>query len=255
MHSLEVKISAAKAAGKPALVPFLTAGFPDRSSFWPTMVELDENGADIIEIGVPFSDPCADGPVIEAASKEVLQQGVCVRDIMHGLMDRKGLFSADLVLMGYYNPFYQYGLEKVAREAKEGGVTGFIVPDLPLEESEPMRSALRKEGIALITLVGPNTSLERMKEYAACSEGYVYVVSVMGVTGARNSFPPELEETLLRAREAFSLPIALGFGLQDPKQLAGLSEKARPDAVIFGSALIRALSDGQSAADFLARWR
>ncbi|MBO4369282.1 MAG: tryptophan synthase subunit alpha [Desulfovibrio sp.] len=254
MHILEEKIRAAKKNGKPALVPFLTAGYPDLSSFWPTMVDLDENGASIIEIGVPFSDPVADGPVVEAASKQALRDGVTLAAVLRGLAERKGLFKAGIVLMGYYNPFLQYGLDRVAKEAREGGVHGIIVPDLPLEESDNMRSALKNEGIALITLVGPNTSAKRMQEYAAVSEGYIYVVSVMGVTGARKELPKELTETLLRARDSFHLPLALGFGLQAPSQLQGLPEKAMPDAVIFGSALLRFLADGGNAADFLARW-
>ena len=255
MHILEEKIRAALSRGKRALIPFITAGYPDSTNFWPTLMELDENGADIIEIGVPFSDPVADGPVVEAASRQALAEGVNLSDLLAELMKRKGFLQAGLVLMGYYNPFLQYGLERFAEDAAKAGVHGCIVPDLPLDESLPMRSALKEKGIALISLVGPNTNEERMRRYAEVSEGYVYVVSVMGVTGARKELPEELEMTLLRARACFTLPMALGFGLQDPKQLEHLLPAAMPDAVVFGSALLRYLAEGKPAADFLARWK
>lgn len=159
-------------------------------------MELDENGADIIEIGVPFSDPVADGPVVEAASRRALSDGVNLRGILRELMERKGLIKSGVVLMGYLNPFLQYGLENLARDAEKGGVHGFIVPDLPFEESGPMRAALKERGIALIPLVGPNTGVERMLLYAAESEGYVYVVSVMGITGERADLAPQVAATM-----------------------------------------------------------
>ncbi|MGE9985898.1 tryptophan synthase subunit alpha [Desulfovibrio sp. SGI.169] len=255
MHFLEEKIRKTMAAGRPALIPFLTAGFPDSARFWPTLMELDENGADVIEIGVPFSDPVADGPVVEEASRRALSDGVNLRGILKEMARRKGLIRAGVVLMGYFNPFLQYGLQELARDAEKAGVHGLIVPDLPHEESGPMRSALNKCGIALIPLVGPNTSEKRMALYAAEGQGYVYVVSVMGITGERSGLAPQVAETIKRARGVFSLPLALGFGLSEPSQLAKLPADARPDAVVFGSALLAHLDAGKSAADFLARWR
>ena len=177
MHILEEKIRAARAAGRHALIPFVTFGFPDEKRFWPALVELDESGADIIEIGVPFSDPVADGPVVEEASRRVLSDGVCLERIMEELKLRAGVFRAGIVLMGYLNPFLQYGLEKLAVEAREAGVHGFIIPDLPFEESGDIRRIFAAQGLALIALVGPNTPEERMRLYADVSEGYVYVVS------------------------------------------------------------------------------
>ncbi len=255
MNLLEEKIRAANAAGRPALIPFLTAGFPDRATFWPTLMELDENGADIIEIGVPFSDPVADGPVVEEASRRALSDGVNLRGILAELAQRKGLVKAGLVLMGYLNPFLQYGYEKLAQDAARGGVHGFIVPDLPYEESGPLRRALKKEGIALIPLVGPNTSAERMALYAEEGAGYVYVVSVMGITGERGDVAPQVADTMRRARSVFSLPLALGFGLREPGQLRELPPDARPDAAVFGSALLNHLEEGHSAEEFMARWK
>ncbi len=250
---LEARVAAANAAGRPALVPFLTAGFPTLDRFWEEMDGLDRGGADVIEIGVPFSDPVADGPVVEAASLRALENGVTLRWILDGLKARAGRYDAELVLMGYYNPFLQYGLENLAVDAAAAGVAGFIVPDLPLEEDGEMRALLAARGIDLIALVGPNTSEERMAEYAAVASGYVYVVSVLGITGVREGLPPEVPQTLARARKAFRLPLALGFGIKEPKQLEGFPD--RPDAVVFGSALLRHIDAGNSAESFLAAWK
>lgn len=254
MHILEEKVLAAKKAGRTALIPFITAGFPTLDSFWGVVRELDNSGADVIEIGVPFSDPVADGPVVEAASREALARGVTLQGIMDQIREHKGEIKAGLVLMGYMNPFLQYGMERFAREAEEAGVNGCIVPDLPVDEAEEMRTLFKAHGIALIPLVGPNTSEERMKLYAEVSEGYVYVVSVMGTTGERGALPPEVPEVIARARKVFSLPVALGFGLKRPEQLASLPESVRPDAAVFGSALLHHLLEGKSAASFMAEW-
>ena len=231
-----------------------SAGFPTLDTFWGIIEELDANGADVIEIGVPFSDPVADGPVVEDASRRALEQGVSLNWIMDGLKQRAGNFKAGIVLMGYLNPFLQYGLERFAADATQAGVSGCIVPDLPLDESAPVRTTLKAHGIDLIALVGQNTSEERMREYAAVSEGYVYVVSVLGTTGARTGLPPQVEETLRRARKAFNLPLALGFGLQHPDQLAAIPADIRPDAAVFGSALLKHLDKGNTAKAFLEVW-
>ena len=255
MHILEEKIRAAKEAGRLALIPFVTAGFPDRERFWGVVRELDEAGADVIEIGVPFSDPVADGPVVEAASIRALASGVTLRGIMEELLGHKGELKAGLVLMGYMNPFLQYGLERLAQDAAEAGVHGLIIPDLPFDEAGEMRGVLHRHGLALIALVGPNTSEERMKLYADVSEGYVYVVSVMGTTGERGQLPPEVPQVLERARKCFKLPVALGFGLKNPDQLAALPEEKRPDAAVFGSSLLKHLDAGASARSFMEIWK
>lgn len=254
MHVLEQKIAAARAAGRRAIIPFLTAGFPHPQEFWDHLQEIDQAGADIIEIGVPFSDPVADGPVVEEASRRALAYGTTLDDLLAELAVRHGRYKAALVLMGYYNPFYQYGLEKLARQAARAGISGFIVPDLPLEEADPMRKHLLANDIALIPLVGPNTSIERMRLYAHKATGYVYVVSVMGVTGERKTLTDAVGPTIKRARQAFGIPIALGFGLRHPDQLAGLPETCTPDAAVIGSALLSHLDSGKHAAEFLAPW-
>ena len=250
--TLQERITQAKAQGRMARIPFITAGFPDLKRFLIALRELDDNGADIIEIGIPFSDPVADGPVVEAASRTVLEAGITLEWVMAMLRDLKPRLKAGVVLMGYYNPFLQYGLEKLARDAAAYGVQGCVVPDLPLGEDDAFRAVLSEHGLDLIALVGINTNRARMEAYAKKATGFVYVVSVMGTTGVRQGLSPEAAAAIDRARAAFSLPIALGFGIQKPEQVEAMDPK--PDAVVFGSALLRHLSAGGTAAEFMRPW-
>lgn len=251
---LQEAVERAHALGRRAVIPFITAGFPDKDSFWTHLERIDGAGADIIEIGVPFSDPVADGPFIEQASRDALSRGVSLQWILDGLKARQGRFSAKLALMGYVNPFYRYGLERLARDAAEAGVSGFIVPDMPLEESGMFREAFGPHGLTLVTLVAPNTSAERMREYKPHTSGFVYVVSVLGTTGGKADLTKSVTETMRRARSVFDVPLALGFGLQTPDQLEALPEEARPDAAVLGSALLRHIAAGGDAGEFLSVW-
>lgn len=252
MHRLQSQIEAANAAGRIALIPFLTAGFPDKQRFLPILHELDDSGVDIIEVGVPFSDPVADGPVVEAASRRSLESGTSLAGILADLSSER--LATPIVLMGYYNPFLQYGLENLARDAAKANVAGIIVPDLPYEESGPLHKLLREKDIALIPLVGPNTSKERMRLYAKDSMGYVYVVSVLGITGERKSVAGSVASLIDRTREVFSIPVALGFGLSRLEQLEILPPGSWPNAAVFGSALLTHLDAGKSAKEFIQRW-
>ncbi len=252
-HFLTRRIREANAQGRCALIPFVTAGFPDRERFWDSLMELDAQGADVLEIGVPFSDPVADGPVVEAASQRALEQGVTLDWLLEELRHRNGAFKAGLVLMGYYNPFLQYGLERFAADAAAAGVSGCIVPDLPLNEDDALRQALEARGLALIPLIGLNTREERMRAYAEKAHGYAYLVSVLGTTGVRDCFPPELERVFSLAESTFDVPVAVGFGISGPEQVDALP--VRPKAVVFGSALLRHLDEGRSAAEFMRRWQ
>lgn len=245
----------AQQEGRLALIPFITAGFPSPGLFWEKLEEIDAAGADIIEVGIPFSDPVADGPVIEEISRRSLAAGVTLDGVLQGLLARKGRFHAKLVLMGYMNPFMQYGLHRLAEVCKEAGISGFIVPDLPLEETPEFREAVEPLGLTLITLVGPNTSTERMQQYAPYTKEYVYVVSVLGTTGGVNQHVEAIADTLRRARAAFNVPLALGFGLREPSQLDVLPEDARPDAAVIGTALLQHIESGKPVADFFAPWQ
>ena len=255
MHQdiLQDKILQAKQQGRKALIPYLPAGFPGLDAFWQELRALDQAGADIIEIGVPFTDPVADGPVVEEAAQECLDRGVSLCWILEGLRTHRDQLQAGIVLMGYTNPFVQYGWEKLALDAAQAGVQGIIVPDLPLEEDHEVKGLLAEQGITLISLVGLNTSPERMQAYASRASGFVYFVSVMGTTGARKDLPPLLMQQLRQAREIFSQPLALGFGLSSPDQIKDLDNTV--DAVVFGSALIQHLRSGGSSQEFLQKWR
>lgn len=250
---LTTRIMEALAAGRKALIPFLPGGFPDKERFFDELEALDAGGADIIEIGVPFSDPVADGPVVEKASLECLLGGTCLSWLLAELTRRKGRYRAGLVLMGYYNPFLQYGLDALAADAAAAGVAGFIIPDLPLEESGPMAEALGKFGLDLIPLVGLNTPEDRLAAYAKNARGYVYFVSVLGTTGMRESLPVEITERLRAVRRIFDVPVALGFGIKSPAQLTVFGDLI--DGVVFGSALIAHIDNGGTAAEFMERWR
>lgn len=251
--AIETAIRKANAAGRKALIPYLPCGFPDVTAFWTEIESLDKNGADVIEIGVPFSDPAADGPVIEAASQECLERGVTLAKILEGLKARKGTISAPIVLMGYLNPFHQYGYERFAADAVVAGVSGCIIPDLPMEESDEIKTIFKAHGLDLIPLVGLNTSVERLRAYASDASGFAYFVSVLGTTGDREVLPEEVSAKLKVAKGIFTVPLALGFGIKSPDQLAAFADSI--DAVIFGSALIRHLREGKSAASFMQRWK
>lgn len=253
MSKLTQAIQSANAQGRKALIPYLPAGFPDMERFWSELKALDDGGADIIEVGVPFTDPVADGPVIEAASQGCLERGVTLAWILDNLKARAGQYKAPLVLMGYYNPFCQYGLQRLAQDSVAGGVAGFIVPDLPSEESEPFRAVCQAAGLDLIPLVGLNTSAERMGLYATAASGFAYFVSVLGTTGVRESLPSEVVEQLRLARRTFQVPVAIGFGIKGPDSVKPFGELI--DAAVVGSALVKHIQDGGTAADYMARWR
>lgn len=246
------KINQALAQGRKAVMPYLPAGYPTKDAFWKHIQDLDASGADIIEIGVPFSDPVADGPVVEQAALCCLEQGVTLGWILEELARRRSAIQAGIVLMGYMNPFLQYGIPQLAREAARAGVNGLIIADLPLEESNQIRDLLREQGVALIPLVGLNSSLERLRMHAEKADGFVYFVSVMGTTGIRDALPEELRDALVKAKQAFSIPLALGFGLYSPAQLQGVESAV--DGVVMGSALIRHLDATGKVGDFLAPW-
>ena len=251
--TLADKINNTNAKGRTALIPFLPGGYPDKEKFWKEILELDANGADIIEIGMPFSDPVADGPVVEAASLKCLDAGVNLKWILEGLSKVRSQINAGIVLMGYYNPVLQYGLEKFAKDASSAGVNGLIIADLPYEEGVEFRDLLAENEVALIPLVGLNTTPERMKLYADGGNGFCYFVSVLGTTGDRDSLPEEIKAGLKQAKEIFNIPVALGFGLKHPSQLAQL--EGLVDAAVFGSALIRHIDDGKSCAEFMKVWK
>ena len=240
MSRIKATFEDLRSVGRVALMPYLTIGYPQRESALTLVPALVDAGADLIELGVPFSDPLADGATIQAASQQALGNGVTLSFCLEQaatLRDRG--VAAPLVLMGYYNPIFQMGLEHFARRAASVGIDGVIVPDLPPEESDELLLALRPWEIDPIFLLAPTSDDRRVQLVAERTNGFVYLVSLTGVTGARDHLSTDLESFIARVRPVTALPIAVGFGISTPAQAARVARVA--DGVIVGSALIRTI--------------
>jgi tryptophan synthase alpha chain len=222
-----------------ALMPYLMGGHPDIETSRACLAAAVEAGADLIELGIPFSDPLADGPVIHAAGTEALQAGVTPDDVL-GLCREVG-GSVPVLLMVYANIVLQHGGPAFAKRAAEAGAAGLIVPDLPHDESGVVREACDDAGIVLIPLVAPTTPEERLREIGADARGFIYAVSLTGTTGERGELPPGLPELVERVRAACSVPVAVGFGISTEEQARSVGEIA--DGVIVGSRVVRAAAE------------
>jgi len=247
-------VSALRAAakqGQPALVAFLTAGFPSREKFRQHLMAVATE-ADVVEIGVPFSDPMADGVTIQRSSEQALRAGVTLSGILEELGALPRL-PAPLLLMSYMNPLLSYGLAALAQKAAAVGVCGFIVPDLPFDESDEMRAALAPHGLALVQMVTPVTPAERLARVAGASQGFVYAVTMTGTTGNKAAAPKEISDYLERVRAAATVPVCAGFGIRTRDQIQAL--RGMVDGVIVGSALIEVLERGESPQQWLAALR
>lgn len=230
----------------PAFMPYLPLGFPTAEASLDVIAALAGGGADLIEVGVPFSDPLADGPVIQRATQVALQQGMSVARALLGVAElrRRGV-GVPLVLMGYYNPWLSFGLPRLAAEANEAGADGFIVPDLPPEEAGDFELALAaaggKSALPLIRMLAPTTPPDRARRVVQGARGFIYLVSVTGVTGARTELPPGLPEFVARVRAQTAAPLCVGFGIGTPAQARAVGEIA--DGVIVGSACVKAIGE------------
>lgn len=244
------RISAAFAArekeGRRALIVYLCAGDPSLEATAAAVRELAAAGADIIELGVPFSDPVADGPVIQAASSRALATGINLEKILAMVKGLRSRVDIPLILMSYYNPLLQYGLAGLAAGLAAAGIDGLIVPDLPLEESTPLREKLEQVDLAVVPLVAPTTPAERLQQIAAAAMGFIYCVSLTGVTGAREGLPPGINAYLARVREATDLPLGIGFGIGNPEQARLLAPLG--DGIIVGSAVVKTFHEEGMAA-------
>jgi len=244
-------IRAAAARGEPALVAYLTAGFPARERFREQLRSL-ASVADVIEVGVPFTDPMADGVTIQRASLAALAQGVSLRWILAELATLRGL-RTPLLLMSYLNPLLAFGVRALADAAAQAGVAGFIVPDLPLDESSELRAALGARELALVQMVTPVTEPARLAALCAASEGFVYAVTMTGTTGRNVAVPDEVIAYLDRVRAAAPLPVCAGFGIRSREQVARLT--GHVDGVVIGSALVELLERGEDPVAWLAALR
>ena len=238
---------------KPIFMPYFPLGYPSLETSVDVIEALAKNGADLIEVGLSFSDPLADGPVIQKATQMALEQGITVKKSLKAVTElRSRGVTIPLVMMGYYNPIFAYGLDKFLEDAFSADVDGFIIPDLPPEEAGEFLNAAtdrdsRSVGLPLIRMVAPTTSSERMEMIVRGAQGFIYLVSVAGVTGARKDMPEGLAGLVAWVRHHTSLPVCVGFGIATPQQAKIVGAMA--DGVIIGSACVRSIGEGTSPVD------
>ena len=240
-------LKAANDDGRTALVPFITAGYPEPKGFITALQAVAAVG-DVVEIGIPFSDPMADGMTIQRSSFEALRKGVSLAWIFDEL-EKSGGIDAPLVMMSYLNPLLAFGYENLAKRALETGVCAFIVPDLPYEESEEIRNAVKAQGIGLIQLVTPATPDDRLQTLCAASKGFVYAVTITGITGGDTGLPADLADYLDKVAGVAEIPVCAGFGIREAADVAAVGKHVV--GAIVGSALVEVLERGEDPATFL----
>ncbi|MBN1992687.1 MAG: tryptophan synthase subunit alpha [Anaerolineae bacterium] len=232
------RIQNAFTKGRPAFMPYSVLGFPTRQASLEVIKTLANTGADLLELGVPFSDPLADGPTIQVATQKALSNGTTLKDCVAMTRELRQLgVDTPALLMGYINPILAYGLGQFVADAAAAGVDGLIVPDLPPEEAEELEAACTEFGLALVYLLAPTSTPERIKLITDHSQGFIYLVSLTGVTGARTALPPDLADFVSRVREQTDKPLAVGFGIGHGEQARAVGKIA--DGVIVGSALVK----------------
>jgi len=246
---ISIRFGQLKEKGKKALIGYLTCGYPDMDTTMQLVTKAQEAGVDIMELGIPYSDPVADGPVIQMASETALQNGVNIDMIFGMVKELRKSTEIPLVIMAYYNSVFRYGNEKFISGCKDAGVDGLIVPDLPYEERGILAGFADEAGIDLIPLVAP-TSEDRIKTIASKAKGFVYCVSTMGVTGRRSALSEELGTFMEKVRENTDLPLAIGFGISGAEAAANV--KGLCDGVIVGSAIIEKIGEGEAKGDSLS---
>jgi tryptophan synthase alpha chain len=241
-------IRAASSQGRPAVVGFMTAGHPDRASF-RTNLQAVASAADVVEIGVPFTDPMADGMTIQRASHAALADGFTLPWLLAEVEATEPRPAAPLLLMSYLNPLLAYGLDRLPAAARRAGIAGFIIPDLPYEESADVRAALDREGLALVQMVTPVTPAPRLRMLCEASQGFVYAVTMTGTTGRSVAVPDEVLGYMDRVRAVSPVPVCAGFGIRSAEQVARM--RGHVDGVVVGSALVEVLERREDPAAFL----
>lgn len=246
MSRLASTFTTLRAQGRRALIPFLVAGDPTLDATAAFLGCLASSGADVLEIGVPFSDPIADGPVNQRAAQRALAGGTTLRDVLDLTARLRLRLAQPIVLLSYYNPILRLGLEAFSRRAAEAGVDGVVVPDLPPEEGDPLRAAAEMNGLDVIFLAAPTSTDERLARVAASSRGFIYCISLTGVTGVRDDVAADVGGLVGRLRRHTDIPICVGFGVSTPehaRQVAGVA-----DGVIVGSAIVSVIEQGAASA-------
>jgi tryptophan synthase alpha chain len=257
MSGITATFESLRATGARALVPYFMAGDPSLEMTRELVIEADRRGADVIELGVPFSDPLADGPVIQRAGQRALAGGVSLVRVLEMVAKMRSTVRAPIVLFTYYNPVFAFGLAAFAQTAAQAGVDGVLIPDLPLEEAGELMPEAEASGLDVIHLVAPTTSPARARLIARASRGFIYLVSLTGVTGERRDLPPDLERQVRTLRLVTTKPICVGFGIGRPEQAAAVGRIA--DGVAVGSAIVRLVEEhaadsrlGERVGDFVA---
>jgi len=251
MTRLEETFARLRARGERALVAYVMAGDPSLAQTRRLVVEAERRGADVIELGVPFSDPLADGPVIQRAGARALAAGASLPRVLETVATLRAQVNVPLALMTYYNPILAFGLKSFARTAADAGADGVIVPDLPYEECEPLRAEAEPAGLDLIQFVAPTSTPARVKAIARLARGFVYVVSLTGVTGERRELPKELGAQIRTLRLVTTKPVCVGFGVSSPEHAAAIGKLA--DGVVVGSAIVRAIEQHAGTAALIER--
>jgi tryptophan synthase alpha chain len=241
LNRIDAQFRKLKEAGKKAFIPYIMAGDPSLEKTGELVLLLEECGADIIELGVPFSDPLADGPTIQRAAERALKAGVTLRKVLGLVKDLRSRTSVPLVLMTYYNPVFVYGEDLFVSDAVAAGVDGLIIPDLPPDEARRLVRLAKPAGLATIFLLAPTSTEERIAKVTRASAGFVYYVSMTGITGSHLSIDESLATSVRHIREAGGKPVAVGFGVSTPEEARAVAAVA--DGVIVGSAIVRRLHD------------
>ncbi len=240
-----------KAFARKAFIPYITAGDPSLEVTRDLVLAMSAAGADIIELGVPFSDPIADGPVIQRATERALNHGVTLAKVLQLVREIRKQSQVPLMLFSYFNPLLNYGLERLAKDAVDAGVDGVLASDLTVEESEPYRSAMSRAGLNTVFLAAPTSSSERLTTIAKASTGFLYAVSRTGVTGERQELAADLKEFLATLRHHTKLPIAVGFGISTPEQVRAVWQEA--DGAVVGSAIVKEIERHIGKSDLVDR--
>lgn len=240
-----------RSEGKKALIPFITAGYPDINTTEKFIYELEKSGADLIELGVPFSDPMADGPIIQMASERSLANGTNLKMILALVKKVRMKTDIPIILMGYYNPFFIYGLKRVSRDAKDAGVDGVLIVDLPPEEAGEMKVQTDSAGLDIIFLLTPTSDDERINLITKNATGFIYYVSLTGVTGIRSELDRDIRKQITNIKRKTNLPIAVGFGISSPVHAKMVSKWA--DAVVVGSAIIKIVENSRTKKQMVKR--
>ena len=251
MHRIKSAFSRLKKKKETALIPYIMAGDPDLATTKKLIFEMEKAGSDIIEIGAPFSDPLADGPTIQKAAIRSLRNHTSISDVLSLIADVRKESRIPLILMTYYNLIFKYGEERFVKDATTAGLDGIILPDLPPEEAGALIPPAKKEGLDTIFLLAPTSTDERMKLVCKASQGFIYYVSLTGVTGARAGVQSSVQDSLKKIKRVTEKPVAVGFGISTPDQAAQIALWGA-DGVIVGSALVKVIEDNIGSPDLIA---